>query len=149
MWGFLKCNYSYTKILIVLLFSPSPLFFCWSFFFFSPQGRVIPPYGPAQAVPGSLAGGAQRGPSKSCLQIWMLGEAARVWAAAGPGPPPAASRPQQQNDNQMPGHSVISQVMASARSMPMALGLVKFSGWKVRNRLERAQGPRPGLPTVF
>ena len=73
MWGFFKCNYSYTKILIVLLFSLSHLFF-----FF--QGRVIPECGPAQAAPWAEEGIPGR--------LWG------VWAAAGgsghaPSPLPA------------------------------------------------------------
>lgn len=57
MWGFLKCNYSYTKILIVLLFSLSCLFFF--------QGRVIPA---CWACLGSARGRAQEEARRS----WLL-----------------------------------------------------------------------------
>lgn len=89
MWGFLKCNYSYTKILIVLL-SPSLA----DFFF---QGRVIPPCGPARAAPGR----APKGACRSCVRrtrTLCSREAARglggCWGAqtASPQPPTAATR---------------------------------------------------------
>lgn len=54
MWGFLKCNYSYTKILIVLLFSLSRRSF------FSGQGDS-----PLQACPGSARGWRGKEPAGS------------------------------------------------------------------------------------
>ena len=61
MWGFLKCNYSYTKILIVLLFSLSHLFF---FFFkagwFPHVGLPRQLHGPKKEFLGGCKGSEQQ-----------------------------------------------------------------------------------------
>ena len=85
MWGFFKCNYSYTKILIVLLFSLSHLFF------FSRQGDSR-----MRACPGSSMG--RRRNSWEAVR----GLSSSWWLRPRPFPPPrepphSLPPPQQRN----------------------------------------------------
>ena len=120
MWGFLKCNYSYTKILIVLLFSlthPPP-----------PGGKVIPPHRPAQAAPGAWCRTEPAG-VVYCLWALHLGRLLGAWEAVGPRPPPHIPPLFLSNIMCSPDHNVIplwdSLVASAASSISMALGLGK------------------------
>jgi hypothetical protein len=88
MWGFLKCNYSYTKILIVLLFSFSRLFF----FFFLQVGDS-----PMPGLPRQRQGLVQEGACRSLLvPIWILCSGGGRGLGSRWPPPYSASQPSQQ-----------------------------------------------------
>lgn len=96
MWGFLKCNYSYTKILIVLL-SPS-----LADFFFPGQGDS-----PVRACPGSPRTGAERSLQELCAQdqdaLFQGGRQGSGRLLGGPDRQPPASH----RSNKTQGHTAI------------------------------------------
>lgn len=85
MWGFLKCNYSYTKILIVLLFSLSCRFL------FPGQGDS-----PVRACPGSSRGWRRKEPAGAGAQ-----DQGGRWGS------PARQPPASHRSNKTQGHSAI------------------------------------------
>lgn len=125
MWGFLKCKYSYTKILIVLL---SPSLAVFSLFF---PGQGDSPCGPARA-----ARAWRRKPPAGAVCCPSGCSAPRGGCQGLPEPQasPRSLPPQQHGDTQTPGRGVVPRW--GPRPWPLRTsistrGLGKSSGQKL------------------
>ena len=118
MWGFFKCNYSYTKILIVLLFSLSHLFFFFKAGWFPNAGLPRQLHGPKKEFLGGCEGSEQQ-----------------LVAQATPLPPSPRTSPQPPTtattQHHRPGLNVVPMWGAlDPGSASMALGLRKVLEWE-------------------